>query len=72
VFFICQLLCALFAINVIKDLTELGNIMDSNLYMDSAVGMPLVMLFIGVGEDKLPCCAQATTKLARLFVIVVV
>jgi hypothetical protein len=60
----CQLSCASFAINIIKDPTELGNIIDSDLYTDSAVGMPLVMLSIDVDEDKLPCCAQATTKLA--------
>jgi hypothetical protein len=35
--------------------------MNSDLYTDSAVRMPLVMLFIDVSEDKLPCCTQAIT-----------
>jgi hypothetical protein len=35
------------------------------LYTDSPVGISFDMFFIDVDiEDKLPCCAQATTGLA--------
>jgi hypothetical protein len=61
----CQLSCASFAINIIKDPTEVGNVIDSDLYTDSPVGISFDMFFIDVDiEDKLPCCAQAMTGFA--------
>ena len=55
----CQLSCASFAIKSTNVPTEVGNVRDSDLYTDSAMGIPFVLLVVEVEEDKFFCYAQA-------------
>jgi hypothetical protein len=64
-FHLANFQCASFAINTIKDPAEVGNVSDSDLYIDSPVGISFVMFVIDIIEqNKVLSCAHDTTKFA--------
>jgi hypothetical protein len=51
-FHLANFQCASFAINTIKDPAEVGNVSDSDLYIDSPVGISFVMFVIDMNKTK--------------------